>query len=188
MAKFWQAVRLFAVVLLVPPSIQAQVLKGAAPAGRPANSSPPVRRLGEAGGWTAYTYMGRSGKVCYIIGSPVKREAAHIKRKPAMMMVTHRPDEHIRDVVSFDEGYLFREGSDASLDVDGSKYDLFTKGDTAWSRTSDLDKQIVAAMAKGSRAAIQGTPQKGTPLGDTYSLAGFSHALALIDKACGVQR
>jgi hypothetical protein len=154
----------------------------------PAKSAPAVRRLGSAEGWTAYTYTGHSGKVCYITGFPVKRETGHIKRRPAVMMVTHRPDEHVSDVVSFDEGYLFKDGSDAALDVDGTKFDLFTKGDTAWSRSSDLDKTIVAAMAKGKHAAIEGTPQKGPLLADAYSLAGFSHALALIDKACGVQR
>ena len=31
-------------------------------------------------------------------------------------------------------------------------------------------------------------PQKGPATSDTYALAGFPKALALIDKACGVKR
>ena len=154
----------------------------------PAKSAPAVRRLGSAEGWTAYTYTGHSGKVCYITGFPVKRETGLIKRRPAVMMVTHRPQERVADVVSLDEGYQFKEGSDASFDVDGTKFDLFTKADTAWSRTADLDKAIVAALAKGSRASIAGTPQKGPLISDTYSLAGFGRALAMIDKACRIER
>ena len=95
-------------------------------------------------------------------GEPQKSEPPGSKRKAAVMMVTHRPQEHVSDVVSLDEGYRFKEGRDASLDIDGAKFDLFTKVDTAWSRTADLDKAIVAAMAKGSRVAIEGTPQKAT--------------------------
>jgi hypothetical protein len=65
---------------------------------------------------------------------------------------------------------------------------LFTKGDTAWSRTSDLDKTIVEAMAKGRQAILKATPQKGPPTSDSYSLSGFAQTLALIDKACGIKR
>lgn len=188
MQKLWRAVFFVLPIFLTPPSGWSEVPEPSAPPKHPTKASTEVRRLGAAEGWSAYTYKAHSGRVCYITGFPTKREPATIKRKPAVMMVTHRPDEHVTDVVSFDEGYVFKDGSDASLDVDGTKFDLFTKADTAWSRTSDLDKAIVAAMAKGSHAAIQGTAQKGPPTDDTYSLAGFSRALALIDKACSVAR
>jgi Invasion associated locus B (IalB) protein len=188
MRKLSRTLLLVLAILALPWAGNAQVQGSSGPPKHPAKTGPVVRRLGDAEEWTAYAYKGRSGQVCYITGFPTKREPASIKRKQAVMMVTHRPEEHVTDVVSFDEGYLFKNGSDASLDVDGTKFDLFTRGDTAWSRTSDLDKAIVAAMSKGKLAAIQGAPQKGPPANDTYSLAGFSRALALIDKACGVVR
>ena len=103
-------------------------------------------------------------------------------------MVTHRPAEKVDNVVSFDEGYLLKEGSDVALDIGGNKFELFTKDDSAWSRTSDLDKTIVEAMAKGSRQCSRPAPQKGPPTTDSYSLVGFAQTLALIDKACGVKR
>ena len=55
-------------------------------------------------------------------------------------------------------------------------------------RTPELDKSIVEAMTKGKQAVVKGTPQKGPTTADTYSLASFAQALALIDKACGVKR
>ena len=103
-------------------------------------------------------------------------------------MVTHRPGEKVANVVSFIEGYPLKEGSEVSLDVGGTKFDLFTQGDSAWARTSELDKSIVEAMAKGKQAIVKGMPQKGSATTDTYSLAGFAQALALIDKACDVKR
>lgn len=152
---------------------------------RPAAS--PTRRLGGALSWSAYDYRGKSGLVCYLIGEPKKTEPAHMRRKAPVAMITHRPGEKVYDVVSFVEGYPLKKDSDVTLDIDGKKFDMFTNGDSAWSRTSDTDKQIVQAMGKGKSAVVTGTPEKGPPSVDTYSLAGFSRALALIDKACHVK-
>jgi Invasion associated locus B (IalB) protein len=151
-------------------------------------SGPQPERLGAADVWTAYAYSEKTGKVCYLAGAPKKSEPAGGKRKPPVAMVTHRPGERITNVVSFVEGYPLKEGSEVSLDIAGAKFDLFAKGDSAWARTPELDKSIVEAMTKGKQAVVKGTPQKGPTTTDTYSLAGFTQALALIDKACDVKR
>ena len=148
----------------------------------------PSQKLGSAESWTAYSYKEKAGKVCYLTGEPQKREPATAKRKRSLAMVTHRPAENVANVVSFVEGYPLKEGSDVSLEIGGTKFDLFTKGDSAWARTAELDRMIVEAMAKGKQAVVKGTPQKGPPTTDTYSLAGFPQALAMIDKACDVKR
>ncbi len=147
-----------------------------------------AERLGSDGAWTAYAYGEKTGKVCYLAGEPKKSEPAGGKRKHPIAMVTHRPGEKIANVVSFVEGYTLKEASEVSLDVGGAKFDLFTKGDSAWARTPELDKSIVEAMTKGKQAVVKGTPQKGPATTDTYPLAGFAQALALIDKACDVKR
>ena len=153
-----------------------------------AATAPPVQRLGGVGGWNAYLYKEKSGRVCYLAGGPTKSEPAHFRRRPPSAMVTHRPQENVANVVSFNVGTPLKEGSDASLEVDVTHFDLFTKGDTAWSRTSDLDRTIVAAMAKGRQAILRAVPQKGPAVTDTYALSGFAQSLAIIDKACGVKR
>jgi hypothetical protein len=160
---------------------------------KPANAAQtvagtPAERLGSDGAWTAYAYSEKSGKVCYLAGEAKKSAPAGGKRKPPLAMVTHRPGEKIANVVSFVEGYPLKEGSEVSLAIGGAKFDLFTKGDSAWARTPELDKSIVEAMAKGKQAVVKGTPQKGPATTDTYSLTGFAQALTLIDKACDVKR
>lgn len=152
------------------------------------SSAAPVQRLGGVGRWNAYLYKEKSGRVCYLAGGPTKSEPAHFRRRPPSAMVTHRQQENVANVVSFNVGTPLKEGSDASLEVDVTHFDLFTKGDTAWSRTSDLDRTIVAAMAKGRQAILRAVPQKGPAVTDTYALSGFAQTLALIDKACGVKR
>jgi hypothetical protein len=151
-------------------------------------AAPATRSLGQADGWTAYASDDKTGRVCFLVGQPQTSEPAGFGRKGPMAMVTHRPTEKITNVVSFVEGYPLKEGSEVALDIGGSKFELFTKHDGAWARTAELDKSIVTALAKGKQAVVKGVPQKGPPTTDIYPLAGFAKALALIDKACGVQR
>ena len=172
--------------LAIPEAGGAAKKKSGAAA--PASPVPASERLGTAEAWTAYVYKEKSGQVCYLVGGPQKSEPANAKRKPPTAMVTHRSEEKVANVVSFVEGYPLKSDSSVSLDIGGAKFELFTKDDTAWAKTSDLDKTIVEAMAKGKQAVVKGTPQKGQPTTDTYLLAGFAQALAMIDKACGVKR
>jgi hypothetical protein len=156
------------------------------PASPPTESAP--KRLGAVDGWSAYVYKEKSGRVCYLFGEAQKAEPAGIKRKAPTAMVTHRPEEKINNVVSFTEGYPLKKGSNVTLDVGGSKFDLFTRDDSAWASTSDLDKSIVDALTKSKEAVVKGVPENGPSTTDTYSLAGFPKALALIDKECGIKR
>ena len=78
-----------------------------------------------------------------------------------MATVTHRTEDQVANVVSFDEGYPLNEGDDVTLEVGRDKFTLFAKDDSAWARTSELDKQIVTALAKEKDAVVKGTPKKG---------------------------
>jgi len=193
MVSGMRRLRLLNLCLVVGISISISVA-GRSEAAKKASRVPtsptgtPAERLGSTGAWTAYSYSEKAGKVCYLAGEPTKTEPPGAKRRRPLVMVTHRPDEKVANVVSFTEGYPLKEGSDVSLDIGGAKFDLFTRGDTAWARTAELDKSIVEAMAKGKQAIAKGAPQKGPATTDTYSLAGFAQTLGLIDKACEVKR
>ena len=176
-----------AATAMAPPAQAARSKKHEA-AAPPAAAAPASHALGTFDSWTAYESQDKTGRVCYLVGQPQKSAPSGVARKSPMAMVTHRPAENIANVVSFVEGYPLKEGSDVALDVGASKFELFTKDDSAWARTSDLDKSIVTTLAKAKQAVVKGTPQKGPPTIDTYALAGFPQALAAIDKACGVKR
>jgi hypothetical protein len=181
-------------LLLVLPSAEAaRGKKKAAPSAStepaaPKSSSGAAQQLGQNGSWTAYQAQDGSGSVCYVVGQPQKSEPANTPRRAPMAMVTHRPGEKIANVVSFVEGYPIKPGSEVRIDIGGSIFDLFTKDDSAWARTAELDRMIVASLGKAKQVVVRGTPQKGAATTDTYALTGFAKALALIDKACGVKR
>lgn len=158
----------------------------AAPA-EPSVDPGPAKSLGSAGAWTAYLAQNKAGKVCYLVGRPAKTDSA-VKRKPAMAMVTHRTADNVSNVVSFDQGYPLNQDDDVTVEIGPNKYALFVNDDTAWARTPELDRTIVGAMAKEKQVVVKAAPKKGRGTVDTYSLSGFSKALLLIDKACGVRR
>ena len=178
---------------LLAPATEAATKK---PTTKPATGAPtaapvadpgPAKSLGTSGSWSAYVAQNKTGKICYLIGQPDKTDPA-VKRKTVMATVTHRTEDQVSNVVSFAEGYPLNDDDDVTLDIGKDKFTLFAKGDSAWARTSDLDKQIVTALAKEKTAVVKGMPKKGHATADTYSLAGFGKALALIDKACDVKR
>lgn len=150
--------------------------------------APSVTRLGGSQGWEAYSDTEKGHKICYVLGTPSKSEPGDAKRGKVFASITHRPGEKVTDEVSFNAGYLFKEGSDAELSVDGKRFTLFTNKDGAWSRDAQTDKAVVNALAKGKQAVIKGTSARSTQITDIYSLGGLSQALGQIDKACGVKR
>jgi invasion protein IalB len=155
---------------------------------KPSDAQPAPTHLGGGQGWDAYSDTEKGQKFCYLVGKPQKSEPASAKRDPIYASIAHRPADKAFNVVSFNAGYLFKENSDAELAVDGKKFSLFTNKDTAWTRDAATDKAVTEALAKGKTAVIKGASARGTETADTYSLAGFGQALALIDKTCNVKR
>ena len=182
------ALSLAAALLAAMPAAQAAKPKKEPPAAPSGGVASTTESLGASGPWSAYASRDKTGRVCYLVGQPQKSDSAGTPRKAPSAIVTHRPAENITNVVSFVEGYALKDGSEVALEVGDKKFELFTKDDGAWARTAELDRTIVGTLAHAKSAIVKGTPQKGRPTTDVYSLAGFAKALALIDKACGVKR
>jgi hypothetical protein len=147
-----------------------------------------VKRLGGTGAWEAYLDEAQGGKICYLIGKPKKVEGGHIKPDDVRMSVTHRPSDKVANVINFILGYRAKKDSDATLDIDGKKFSLFTDKDGAWTRDAATDRAVVNALTKGKSASLKATGEHGGVTKDVYDLNGFTAAVSLIDKACGVKR
>lgn len=148
----------------------------------------PVKKLGESGAWESYVDDAPGGKICFVIGKPKKVDNAHAKPDDVRMSVTHRPADKVANVVNFILGYKAKPNSDAVLDIDGRKFPLFTDKDGAWTRDAATDRAVVTALTRGRDAIIKAEPEHGKPTADTYDLSGFTAAVQMIDKACGVKR
>jgi invasion protein IalB len=136
------------------------------------------------GAWSAFVKSEGSNKVCYIGSTPNKQRGKYKKRGETYVLVTHRPAEKTRNVVSIKAGYVYKNGSDVTVNIGSQRFSLFTDKDFAWARDKAGDNKLVAAMRAGSLMITTGISGRGTKTTDTYSLSGFTAALNAINKAC----
>jgi Invasion associated locus B (IalB) protein len=142
--------------------------------------------LGMFGDWGAYTAAPGGKKVCFALAKPAKSETtpANRPRDPAFLFVSSRPAEKVRDEVSIIIGYGFKPNSDASLELGGANYAMYTQNDGAWIKNAAEESRLVDAMRKGSDVTIKGTSAKGTATIDVFSLKGLAQALDKVGQEC----
>ena len=71
------------------------------------------------------------------------------------------------------EGTL-KEGAKVVVDVDGKKYSMFSKADSAWMENAAEEPQLVAALRAGRSMTVSATSRRGTNTSYTYSLSGVT--------------
>ncbi len=145
-----------------------------------------VEYLGTNRDWHAFQYMENGNRVCYMASRPTDEEGNYSRRGDVFVLVTHRPAENSRNVVSFIAGYTYQPGSEASVTIGGDTFSLFTEGDTAWARDAATDERLINAMRRGANMVVRGTSSRGTLTTDTYSLFGFTATYEQISEACGL--
>lgn len=140
--------------------------------------------LGSFQDWTAFS-DGPERRICYIGSIPKQAEGKYTQRGDTYVLATHRPKENVFGEISVEAGYTYKPGSEVEVDVDGKTFKLFTQGGNAWAYDEKADEALVSAMKAGQRMIVKGTSSRGTLTTDTYSLSGFTAAMAAIDEACG---
>jgi invasion protein IalB len=149
-----------------------------------AHAADSAKLLGKSGDWESFTYNEKGGKVCYMASQPKKSAGAAKGRGAVFFTITHRTADKSIGVVSVNAGFTYKKDAPVALEIGGTKIDLYATGDSAWARN---DKAVVAALLKAKSVVAHGTPVKGDPVADTFSLDGFPKALADINKACDVK-
>lgn len=133
-------------------------------------------------------FVEESPKECWGVSAPKETvntkdgKAVSVRRGDILLFVTYRPGG--QGEVSFTGGYPFAGGSTVGLDVGGTKFDLFSDGEWAWSGSKEDDAKIIAAMKSGASAILTARSAKGTQTKDTFSLSGISAALDEAAKRC----
>ena len=81
-------------------------------------------------------------------------------------------------------GYPFRTTSDATAEIGGNKFAMYTCSDGAWIKNVAEEARMIEAMRKGADLTVKGTSGRGTQSTDQYSLKGLSQALDRVDQEC----
>lgn len=140
--------------------------------------------------WSVFEQNNNGTKQCWVVTAPTKVEntrngtKVNAKRGAILLFVTYVPSAGVKGEVSFEGGYPFRANSTVQLQIGSTKYDLWPTGETAWAASPAEDAKIRASMQKGATAVITGISGRGTQTKDTFSLSGFTAALADAAKRC----
>jgi invasion protein IalB len=142
--------------------------------------------LGQYGDWGAYTASPAGKKLCFALAKPVKATTnpPNRPRDPSYMFISSRPAEKVKDEVSLVIGYGFKPATDATLDVAGSQFAMYTQNDGAWIKNAADEGKLVETLRRGTDAVVKGTSARGTATTDTYSLKGLAQALDKVGQEC----
>jgi len=173
------------------PKPEAAPAKPAAPsAAKPATPAPAggaqPKLLGQYGPWGAYTATPGGKKVCFALAKPSASETnpPNRPRNPVYMFVSTRPADKVANEVSLVIGYPFKAGTEASAQIGGTSFALYTQQDGAWIKNAAEEAKMVDAMRGGDNVVIKGVSAKGTQSTDTFSLKGVSQALDRAGQEC----
>ena len=144
-----------------------------------------AERIGQFEKWEVVTFAEDGATGCYVMSRPEKEEGNYTQRDPVAIFVTHRPAQGAVGVVSISAGYPYDETKPVRIEIGGTSFTLFARGDTAWADDSD-DPKLVAAMKGGTKMVVYGTSARGTETRDSYSLIGFTRAYDAASQACGL--
>jgi len=130
-------------------------------------------------------------KQCWSVSSPKETvnsrdgRVVAARRGDILLFISYVPSSGVNGQVSFTGGYPFRNGSTVTLDIGGTKFELFTDGEMAWSASDADDSKIITALKRGADAVLTGFSSRGTKTEDTFSLFGFTAAIEDAEKRCG---
>ena len=157
--------------------------------GVPALAQDESNRVAAETDWAVF--QGDEPKECWAVTAPKETvntrdgNVVSVRRGDILLFVTYRPNQDISGEVSFTGGYPFADGSTATLEIAGSKFELFTKGEYAWPATPSEDQKIVTAIKRGADAVITARSSRGTQTKDTFSLLGATSMIEEAERLCG---
>jgi len=173
------------------PKPKPQAAKPAAPAAaKPASPAAAggaqPKLLGQYGIWGAYTASPGGKKVCFVLAKPTGSETnpPNRPRNPVYMFISTRPADKVTNEVSLVVGYPFKAGTEATAQVGGTSFALYTQQDGAWIKNATEEAKMVDAMRGGNSAVIKGVSAKGTQSTDTFALKGVAQALDRTAQEC----
>lgn len=142
--------------------------------------------LGQYGDWGAYTASPGGRKVCFALAKPTSSTTnpPNRPRDPAWLFVSTRPAEKVKEEVSVIIGYPFKANVDATMEIGGATFAMYTQNDGAWIKNAAEEARLVEALRKGSEVTVRGESGRGTKTTDVFSLKGISQALDRVGQEC----
>ncbi|WP_179378369.1 invasion associated locus B family protein [Jannaschia marina] len=128
---------------------------------------------------------------CWIVSAPKSirntRDGQEVaaRRGDIRLFVSYWPGSDKKGEVSATGGYPYADGSTVTIQIGSDAFEMFTDGELAWAASPTDDERIITAMKRGAQAVVVGRSGRGTRTEDTFSLLGFTAAVADAENRCG---
>jgi hypothetical protein len=165
------------ILLTIGAATLALALSGAAMAQSPSS-------IGQFNNWTAWSYAGSNGTVCYIHAAPEALMPSDLRHGEVSFFIRTSPGEGVEKEANFVAGYPFKENSSVIVDIDGRKFTMFTQGDSAWLLNDNDEEELLSAMRAGRQMTVSATSRRGNDTTYRYSLSGVTAASDKIVSEC----
>lgn len=156
-----------------------------APAPAPVPGVGQPQLLGQFGAWGAYTANPGGRKVCFALAKPMRSETNPPRRPrdPTFLFISSRPSERVKDEVSVIFGYGFKPSADATIEVGGANFPMYTQADGGWIKNAAEEPRLVESMRHGDMV-VKGVSVHGTSSTDLYTTKGLAQALDRVAQEC----
>jgi hypothetical protein len=164
-------------VLAQPAAAQTKTTRPAPPPAHPSAAAAAPKAIGKFEDWTAATNVEAGQKVCYAF---TRAQGPTPGRTDAVLLtVTQRQGG--RDAVSISAGFEYAANAAVAVQADGAAFDFYTAKRSAFARDGHA---AVVAFLKSGRVTAKSPGPRNAPVSDVFSLKGFEHAYAAINKEC----
>jgi len=147
-------------------------------------SAQQVRLLGEHRAWSSYAASDGAGSVCFAMTKPESVEPTPDGYSQAYLYITTRPAESVTTEFNLVAGFAFQPDSQATVNVSGQVFNLFTQNDAAWLDDAGQAEALATAIRAGSSMVVEGTTAAGIKVTQNYSLSGATAAQQAIAAEC----
>lgn len=177
------AMMLGAGMLAVPGSALAQAAKPKLQAAASGGQAQMVL-LETASRWQAFSAQPNAPKLCYALAKAVSRQPANLKDVEALLFVSTRPGQGVRNEISLVMNFDLKEEVEHQALIGDQKYALAAKGKNLWLKNPAEEPRMLEAMRRGSELEIRATSKRGNATADKYALAGVAQAVKRAEDAC----
>ena len=143
-----------------------------------------VKLIGEFRDWATYSATESTGPVCFAMTKSGRIDPMPDGFTEAFLYLTHRPTESVRNELNIVAGYVFAPDTQATANVGGQAFALFTEKDAAWLAEPAQNENLAGAIRAGSSLVVEGTSEKGIKVTPTFSLSGATAASSAVEGNC----
>jgi hypothetical protein len=154
------------------------------------------KTVGKFQSWAAYVLEEKGHKTCWIASKPIKSKMQRaekkstkkpdtaFKRQDVFFMVSQRPQDNVKDEVSY---FLGANAALTPIELSFSKikkFDMLAKQEWAWFSKKSDEKEWFKNANTTKEFTLKTTYEKGPVYYDDYSFQGFQQAMNALETAC----